>query len=49
MDWINRMEKIVNKVKFQLFGRKIDDLAQLRDQVCKFDPDNTGFMNPYYF
>ncbi len=43
------MAKIVNKVKFQLFGRNIDDLEAMREQMVKFDPDNTGFMDPYYF
>jgi hypothetical protein len=34
----------VKKVKSQL-GGDIDDLEALREQMVKFDPYNTGFMD----
>ena len=49
MDWINRLKKISNKFKFQLFGRKVLDLEQCYLQSAKFDPQSTGFMNEGVF
>ncbi len=43
------MKKISNKFKFQLFGRKTDDLEQCYANSSNFDPKSTGFMNEFTF
>ncbi|KAL4478841.1 hypothetical protein ABPG72_009667 [Tetrahymena utriculariae] len=42
MDWINRLENIQNKIKFQLHAKKIDDLESLYRLIAEFDIDNSG-------
>jgi len=49
MDWINRLKKISNKFKFQLFGRKVLDLEQCYLQSAKFEPKSTGYMSEGVF
>lgn len=45
MDWINRMQKISNKFKFQLFGRKTLDLERAYSNSAKYDPQSSSFMD----
>ena len=45
MDWLNRMTKISNKFKFQLFGRTVDDLERCYESASKLDSDRAGRMS----
>jgi len=38
MDWVNPLIKIINKFKFQLFGRNYENLLHLYSQFQRFDP-----------
>ena len=42
MDWRNKLENIQNKIKAQLFARKIDDLEGVYKLMAEFDRDNSG-------
>jgi Ca2+-binding EF-hand superfamily protein len=49
MDWLNRMTKISNKFKFQLFGRTVDDLERCYESASKMDSNQTGRMSEISF
>ena len=49
MDWINRMTKISNKVKFQLFGRNVDNLEKCYEAASKIDQHQSGRMTDTEF
>lgn len=42
MDWRNTLEAIQNKIRGQLFARKIDDLEGVYRLMAEFDRDNSG-------
>eukprot|EP01017_Pseudomicrothorax_dubius_P009760 TRINITY_DN13383_c0_g1_i9.p1 TRINITY_DN13383_c0_g1~~TRINITY_DN13383_c0_g1_i9.p1 ORF type:complete len:501 (+),score=153.03 TRINITY_DN13383_c0_g1_i9:30-1532(+) len=45
MDWKNRIDNIVDRVKFQLHARGIDSLEQLKQFIVQFDHDNSGYFD----
>ena len=49
MDWVNKIAKVNNKFKFQLFGRNVDNLERCYNQISEFDPNQTGLMNEHTF
>ncbi|EGR28430.1 hypothetical protein IMG5_175680 [Ichthyophthirius multifiliis] len=49
MDWINRLNNIQNKVRFQLHSRKLDDLESVYKLMSEFDKDNSGKLDKYEF
>lgn len=49
MDWVNQIEKINNKFKFQLFGKAVDNLDKCYAKMIEYDKDNTGLMSEHAF
>jgi len=42
MDWKNKIEMIVNKLKLQLHSKKLDDLESVYRKIEEFDPNHSG-------
>ena len=49
MDWVNKINKINNKFKFQLFGRNVDNLEKCYNNISLYDKDHTGCMSEHAF
>lgn len=49
MDWVNQLQKINNKFKFQLFGRTVENLDKCYNNIPVYDPQNTGVMSEHAF
>lgn len=49
MDWVNRMTKISNKFKFQLFGRVVDDLEKCYEMASRLDSQQSGRLSEIAF
>ena len=45
MDWKNKLDSIQNKIRGQLFARKIDDLEGVYKLMAEFDKDNSGYLD----
>lgn len=45
MDWVNPLQKINNKVKFQLFGKVYDNLLHLYALIPQFDQAKDGALS----
>jgi Ca2+-binding EF-hand superfamily protein len=48
-DWRNKLPIIVNKIKFQFFSRKYDDLETVSHVLQKFDKNGDGLFNKNEF
>lgn len=46
MDWVNALQKVNNKFKFQLFGRTFENLLHFYAILPKYDPQHTGGLSP---
>jgi hypothetical protein len=49
MDWVNKIGKVNNKFKFQLFGKAVENLDKCYSKMLEFDPQNTGLMSEHAF
>lgn len=49
MDWLNKVEKINNKFRFQLFGKNRENLELCYNKISQFDPESTGLMSDHAF
>jgi len=49
MDWRNRLENIVSKIKFQLHARGVDDLNGIRNLFDEMDTDSSGSLSQLEF
>lgn len=49
MDWVNKIAKVNNKFKFQLFGKAVENLDKCYSKMIQYDPQNTGFMSEHTF
>jgi hypothetical protein len=49
MDWKNKLPEIQNRLKFQLFSRKIDGIDPLFIIFKQSDKNNSGTLDRYEF
>jgi len=49
MDWRNRIDRIQNKVKYQLHASKNDDLERINEIMMCADPKRTGVLGKVCF
>lgn len=45
MDWINKYNMIVEKMKNQMFAKGIDSLDKVFVSINKFDPNNNNYIH----
>lgn len=45
MDWINKYNMIVEKMKNQMFAKGIDSLDKVFISINKFDPNNNNYIH----
>jgi len=48
-DWINKAPLIINKIKYQLYSRKTDNLERISDVLQKFDKNGDGVFEKNEF
>lgn len=48
-DWKNKLPEIQNRLRFQLFSRKIDGIDDLFIYFKQADADNSGTLDRYEF
>ena len=49
MDWLNKINKINNKFKFQLFGKNRENLEACYYKISDYDSQGTGLMSEHAF
>ena len=49
MDWKNKLPEIQNRLRFQLFSRKVDGIDELFIYFKEADADNSGTLDRYEF